>query len=48
MRRPPTSCHMAWGKLRAYEVYEDTQAAEALDAYLQAHARGRGATSAAS
>jgi ketosteroid isomerase-like protein len=26
--------HLAWGKLRDYEVYEDTQAAKALDAYL--------------
>jgi ketosteroid isomerase-like protein len=26
--------HLAWGKLRDYEVYEDTQATEALDAWL--------------
>jgi ketosteroid isomerase-like protein len=25
---------MAWGRLRAYEVYEDTQAAKKLDQYL--------------
>ena len=25
---------MAWGRLRAYEAYEDTQASRALDAYL--------------
>jgi ketosteroid isomerase-like protein len=37
--------HMAWGKLRAYEVYEDTQAAKALDAYLEAQVRERAATS---
>jgi ketosteroid isomerase-like protein len=40
--------HMAWGKLRAYEVYEDTQAAKALDGYLEAQARERAATSSAS
>jgi ketosteroid isomerase-like protein len=28
--------HMRWGKLREYEVYEDTQASKALDEYLQA------------
>ena len=27
---------LAWGKLREYEVYEDTQAAKALDSYLVA------------
>ena len=27
---------MAWGLLREYEVYEDTQASKALDAYLAA------------
>jgi ketosteroid isomerase-like protein len=26
--------HLAWGKLRDYEVYEDTQKAKALDGYL--------------
>jgi ketosteroid isomerase-like protein len=26
--------HLAWGKLRDYEVYEDTQASKALDAWL--------------
>jgi ketosteroid isomerase-like protein len=30
--------HMRWGKLREYEVYEDTQASKGLDEYL--HARG--------
>jgi ketosteroid isomerase-like protein len=29
--------HMAWGKLKDYEVYEDTQKANALDAYLEAN-----------
>ena len=28
---------MAWGKLRDYEVYEDTQKAAALDEYLAQH-----------
>ncbi len=27
--------HMVWGKLTDYEVYEDTQAAAALDEYLE-------------
>jgi ketosteroid isomerase-like protein len=27
--------HLAWGKMRAYEVYEDTQQSKALDAYLE-------------
>ena len=27
---------MTWGKLREYEVYEDTQASRALDDYLLA------------
>jgi hypothetical protein len=27
---------MAWGLLREYEVYEDTQASKALDAHLAA------------
>ncbi|MGN6588440.1 MAG: hypothetical protein ACTHKT_13385 [Solirubrobacterales bacterium] len=26
--------HMAWGTMRAYEVYEDTHQTDALDAYL--------------
>jgi ketosteroid isomerase-like protein len=30
---------IAWGRLRAYEVYEDTQAAKKLDDYLAARAR---------
>jgi hypothetical protein len=28
---------MAWGKLREYEVYEDTQKAKALDEWLEQH-----------
>jgi len=28
--------HIAWGKLREYEVYEDTQKSKALDDYLAA------------
>jgi ketosteroid isomerase-like protein len=28
---------IAWGRLRGYEVYEDTQAAKKLDEYLAAH-----------
>ena len=28
---------MAWGRLKEYEVYEDTQKADALDDYLAAH-----------
>jgi ketosteroid isomerase-like protein len=28
---------MAWGKLRDYEVYEDTEKTKALDAYLEAN-----------
>jgi ketosteroid isomerase-like protein len=28
---------MAWGRLKEYEVYEDTQKADALDAYLAQH-----------
>jgi ketosteroid isomerase-like protein len=27
--------HLTWGKMRAYEVYEDTGKSEALDAYLE-------------
>ena len=29
--------HLAWGKLRDYEVYEDTEKAQALDDYLEAN-----------
>ena len=29
--------HLKWGKLRDYEVYEDTEKAQALDDYLEAH-----------
>ncbi len=29
--------HLRWGRLRAYEVYEDTEKAGELDAYLAAH-----------
>jgi ketosteroid isomerase-like protein len=29
--------HIRWGKLRDYEVYEDTEKAQALDDYLEAH-----------
>jgi ketosteroid isomerase-like protein len=43
---------MAWGKVRDYEVYEDTQKAKALDEYLADHepaaAAAAGAASAAS
>ncbi len=28
---------MSWGRLKAYEVYEDTQKADALDEYLAEH-----------
>jgi hypothetical protein len=28
---------MSWGRLKAYEVYEDTQKAVALDEYLAEH-----------
>lgn len=27
--------HMSWGKMRAYEVYEDSEKATALDGYLE-------------
>jgi ketosteroid isomerase-like protein len=27
--------HMSWGKMRAYEVYEDSEKAKALDGYLE-------------
>lgn len=30
---------MAWGRLKEYEVYEDTQRTAALDGYLAAHER---------
>jgi ketosteroid isomerase-like protein len=30
---------MAWGRLRSYEAYEDTQASRALDDYLAARGR---------
>ena len=29
--------HLRWGKLRDYEVYEDTEKAQALDDYLEAN-----------
>jgi ketosteroid isomerase-like protein len=29
--------HLEWGKLKDYEVYEDTQKAKALDAWLASH-----------
>ena len=29
--------HLKWGRMRAYEVYEDTEKAQALDDYLEAH-----------
>jgi ketosteroid isomerase-like protein len=29
--------HLRWGRLREYEVYEDTEKAAALDEYLEAH-----------
>jgi ketosteroid isomerase-like protein len=32
--------HMRWGKLREYEVYEDTQRSKALDEYLEAREVG--------
>jgi ketosteroid isomerase-like protein len=31
--------HLAWGKLKEYEVYEDTQKAKALDDWLERHER---------
>ena len=37
--------HMAWGKLREYEVYEDTQASKALDAHLEADGEARNSSS---
>lgn len=30
-------CRLRWGKMAAYEVYEDTEKASALDAYIEAH-----------
>lgn len=29
--------HLSWGRLKAYEVYEDTEKAAVLDEYLEAH-----------
>ena len=29
--------HLRWGRMQAYEVYEDTEKAQALDDYLEAH-----------
>ena len=29
--------HVRWGRLREYELYEDTQKSRALDAYLEQH-----------
>ena len=29
--------HLKWGRMKAYEVYEDTEKAAALDEYLAAH-----------
>lgn len=29
--------HLKWGRLKEYEVYEDTEKAAALDEYLEAH-----------
>ena len=29
--------HLRWGRMKAYEVYEDTEKAAALDAYLEAN-----------
>jgi hypothetical protein len=36
--------HMSWGKMRAYEVYEDTHQTDALDAYLERKGRQPAAT----
>jgi len=33
---------LAWGKITAYEVHEDTQKVAALDPYLEAHGLGAG------
>jgi ketosteroid isomerase-like protein len=32
--------HLAWGKMRAYEVYEDTERTRALDEWLTKRAKG--------
>jgi ketosteroid isomerase-like protein len=32
--------HMSWGKMRAYEVYEDTQETDRFDAYLKRTGKG--------
>jgi ketosteroid isomerase-like protein len=29
--------HLRWGRMKAYEVYEDTEKAAALDAYMEEH-----------
>ncbi len=29
--------HLRWGRMKSYEVYEDTEKAQALDEYLEAH-----------
>jgi ketosteroid isomerase-like protein len=29
--------HLRWGRMQSYEVYEDTEKAQALDEYLEAH-----------
>ena len=29
--------HLSWGRLKEYEVYEDTEKANALDEYLETH-----------
>jgi ketosteroid isomerase-like protein len=34
--------HIAWGKLREYEVYEDTQKSQRLDEYLERRQRRAG------
>jgi hypothetical protein len=34
---------MTWGKMREYEVYEDTHKTEALDAYLERRGKIAGA-----
>jgi ketosteroid isomerase-like protein len=36
--------HLTWGKMRAYEVYEDTHKTEALDAYLERVGKSPAAT----
>lgn len=37
--------HLRWGKMRAYEVYEDTHQTDALDAYLERKGKAPAATS---